>query len=196
MTRHVAAFQSQHPGVHLDLNVTNTYVDFSTMEADITVRPAQTLAPDLAGEKACELLLHVYGTPRYLEQNRGTGYGAHKWLGVAPPISATMVGEWQERNLPDSAIVLKSNSFLGLRDVAETGLGLALLPCCLGDPSPSLIRAEIFPEAMETSIWVATHKDMIGSAKVHSIISWFAAAIGEDSDLFEGRREEPDQTPP
>lgn len=131
--------------------------------------------------------LRIYATPDYLERNRGAGHGAHKWLGVAPPIALTPVGAWQRETLPEGNIVLKSNSFVGLRDVAETGLGLALLPCCLGDPSPRLIRAEAFPDSLKTAIWVATHKDMIGSAKVQSILAWFTEALREDADLFEGR---------
>ena len=157
------------------------------MDADITIRPAPALPRELIGERACDLLMRVYATPQYLKQNRDSHYEGHKWLGVAAPISSTMVGDWQRQNLPESAIILRSSSFVGLRDVAETGLGMALLPCHMGDPSPHLVRADAFPETLATAIWVATHKDMIGSARVQSILSWFVAAIRKDADLFEGR---------
>jgi len=187
LIRHVAAFQQQNPGVVVELNVNNSYVNFTRMDADITVRPALRLTDDLAGEKICDLAMRVYATTAYLAENKSTGYGAHKWLGVGQPISSTMVGEWQKLNLPDENIVLKASTFVGLRDVAATGLGLALLPCCLGDPSPHLVRAEIFPEEMKTSVWVATHRDMSGSARVQSILTWFAEAVRKDADLYEGR---------
>jgi DNA-binding transcriptional LysR family regulator len=187
LPHHVASFQAHYPDVVVELNVSNSYVDFSNLEADIAIRPAPSLSEELAGERACELVLRVYATPDYLERNLGSAYDAHNWLGVAPPIAATEVGVWQRENLPAANIVLKSNSFVGLRDVAETGLGLALLPCCLGDRSPRLIRAGAFPDTLTTSIWVATHKDMIGSAKVQSILAWFTQAIRQDADLFEGR---------
>jgi len=188
LTGYVASFQAQHPGVIAELNITNSYVDFANMEADITVRPAATLSEDLAGEHACDLMLHVYATPTYLAQNPGGSYDSHKWLGVAPPITSTTVGEWQRRNLPDANIVLRSNSFVGLRDAAESGLGLSMMPCFMGDPSPHLVRAEAFPESLFASLWVATHKDMAGSARVQSILAWFVEAIRADADLFEGRR--------
>ncbi|MDA1100781.1 MAG: LysR family transcriptional regulator [Proteobacteria bacterium] len=187
LNRYAASFQAQHPGAVVELNITNSYVNFSQRDADVAVRPASELPRELAGERACELLLRVYATPQYLAQNRGSHYDGVKWLGVAPPLTATMVGDWQRQNLSESSIVLRSNSFVGLRDVAEAGLGMALLPCCLGDPSPHLIRADAFPETLVTSIWVATHKDMFGSAKVRSILAWFADAIRNEADLFEGR---------
>jgi len=187
LSHYAASFQAQHPGAVVELNITNNYLNFSNMDADITVRPAHTLSQELVGERACELLMHVYATRHYLNENRGGDYDGHKWLGVAPPIASTMVGEWQRQNLSEATIVLRSNSFVGLRDAAETGLGMALLPCFMGDPSPHLVRAEAFPESLATSIWVATHKDMIGSAKVQSILLWFVEAIRNDADLFEGR---------
>jgi DNA-binding transcriptional LysR family regulator len=132
-------------------------------------------------------MLRVYAAPRYLEQNHAESYGAHRWLGVAPPLTTTMVGDWQKENLPDANIVLRSNSFVGLRDAAETGLGLAMLPCCIGDPSPHLLRAEAFPDTLTAAIWIVTHVEMTASAKVQSIVTWFVQAIREDTDLFEGR---------
>jgi len=185
--KHVAHFQQQHPGVIVELNTTNSYVDFSRLEADITVRPTLTLPPEMEGERACEIVLKVYGTPEYLGQNTGTSYAAHKWLGVGPPISTTLVGDWQRQHVPDAAIILKSNSFADLGSVAATGLGLAMLPCCIGDPSPDLVRAENFPDSLTSWIWVATHRDMSGSAKVQSILRYFASAIRGDADLFAGR---------
>jgi DNA-binding transcriptional LysR family regulator len=187
LLHHVAAFQSRHPGVLVELNITNNYVNFSRLDADITVRPAPSLPGELAGERACDLAMRIYATPHYLEGNQVGDRRAHRWLGVASPILSTAVGDWQRQNLPESSIVLRSNSFVGLRDVAETGLGLALLPCCLGDRSPHLVRAEVFPDSLTTSIWVATHRDMIGSTKARSILTWFAEAIRKDADLFEGR---------
>ena len=187
LVQHVANFQQEHPGVVVELNVNNSYVNFTRMDADITVRPVPQLPDDMSGERVCDLQMHVYGTRRYLAENPGNSFSAHKWLGVAPPISSSLVGTWQEANLPAQSIVLKSSSFVSLRDVAESGLGLALLPCCLGDPSPHLERAKNFPEGMTTSVWVATHKDMEGSSRVQSILNWFVDAVRQDTDLYEGK---------
>jgi DNA-binding transcriptional LysR family regulator len=187
LMRHVSDFQQQHPGVVVELNVNNSYVNFSRMDADITIRPAPKLPDDLTGLRACDLVMHVYATPSYLRDNTVAEFAAHRWLGVAPPITSSMVGEWQERNLPSNNIILKSSSFVGLRDAAETGLGMVLLPCCLGDRSPHLVRADGFPDPLRTSVWVATHKDMKGSGRVQSIIDWFAEAVRQDTNLYEGQ---------
>ena len=187
LINHISAFQRQHPGVFVELNVNNSFVNFERMDADITIRPAPDLPDDLAGDRVCNLLMKIYATPDYLKENPATDYAAHKWLGVSPPISASLVGQWQDRHLPTENIVLKSSSFVGLRDITATGLGLALLPCCLGDPAAELVRADNLPGEMTTGLWVATHRDMAGSSRVRSIMAWFVEALRQDADLYEGR---------
>ncbi len=191
LTRHLAAFREQHPGAVVQLNLTNLHVDFSRLEADITIRPAQTLPPELDGEIACDMAMRIYASPDYLERNRGTGFGAHTWLGVSEPIASSFVGAWQRRNIPASAVAMEASSFLGLAHAAELGLGLAMLPCCVGDLSAHLTRADQFDEVLVTPVWVATHRDLSASVKVQSILAWFTDAIREDADLFEGRRAKP-----
>jgi len=183
----VASFQLQHPKLAVEFNISNAYLSLANRDADITIRPAQKLSQGLVGERVCDLSMRVYATKEYLEQNSGKDYKDHKWLGVGPPLSSTMVGEWQRQNLPENTIVIKSSSFVGLRDMAETSLGMALLPCSLGDPSPRLQRVGSFPDELTTGIWVATHMELAGSAIAHLTTGWFLRSLRDNADIFEGR---------
>ena len=187
LARHLAAFRVQNPGAVVQLNMTNLHVDFTKLEADITIRPALALPPELDGETVCDMVMRIYASPAYLDNHHGTGFGAHKWLGVAPPITFSVVGEWQRRHIPPAAVVMEASSFVGLRHAAEEGMGMALLPCCVGDLAPGLVRVKGFEESVVTHIWVATHKDLVDSAKVQSIMAWFSDAVRQDADLHEGR---------
>ena len=187
VAQYVADFQSQHPKLAVEFNISNEFVNLANRDADITIRPAQNLSQGLVGERACNLLMRVYATREYLEQNPGQAYKDHKWLGVGPPISLTMVGEWQRKNLPENSIAIKSSSFVGLRDMAETGLGMSLLPCFMGDPSPELFRVDRFLDELTTGLWVATHKELVGSTMTQLVIDWFLRSLRDSADIFEGR---------
>jgi len=187
LARHLAAFRAENPGAVVQLNMTNLHVDFSKLEADITIRPALALPTELEGEKACDMVMRIYAAPAYLERHHGTGFGAHKWLGVTAPISSSVVGDWQRRHIPHAAVVMEASSFIGLSHAAAEGMGMALLPCCVGDLAPGLVRVKGFEESVVTTIWVATHKDLAESAKVQSIMAWFVDAVRQDADLHEGR---------
>jgi DNA-binding transcriptional LysR family regulator len=189
LARHLAAFREQNPGAIVQLNMTNLHVDFTRLEADITIRPALALPPELVGEKACDMVMRIYASPAYLDSHRDTSFAAHKWLGVGPPITSSVVGAWQQRHISPAAMVMEASSFVGLRHAAEADMGLALLPCCVGDLAPGLVRARGFEDSgVVTHVWVATHKDLVESEKVQSILAWFTDAIRQDSDLYEGHR--------
>jgi DNA-binding transcriptional LysR family regulator len=47
---------------------------------------------------------------------------------------------WLERHAPAGASALYCNSWRSQLAAARAGLGLAALPCFLGDPAPELLR--------------------------------------------------------
>lgn len=185
LMKHICRLQSEYPDIEIDLSSTNSRVNLAQLDADITIRPAVQLSDDLIGEAVCGLAFKVYGTPSYLRKNQSSDYGAHSWLGISELLSRSPVGAWQNATIPDS-IVFRADSFLTLRDAAECGLGLSLMPCFVGDLSDILIPARQFPVSLDTAVWVAAHKDMADSPRMRSLLSWFTEAIGEDEQLLDG----------
>ena len=76
---------------------------------------------------------------------------------------------------------------LGLKLAAEAGLGLAALPCYLGDTSPHLVCVHAPIKAMETALWVLTHDDLRHTARVHAFTEFAANAFARHRPLLEGK---------
>lgn len=191
LMRHICRLQEEHPRIEVDLSSTNNRLDLARLDADITIRPAVELSEDLVGKAVCGLAFKVYGAPSYLQSNRAPEHAAHSWLGISDLLSRSPVGAWQEATISDS-IVFRADSFLTLRNAAEAGLGLALLPCFVGDLSDILLPVSQFPVSLNTSVWVATHKDMAGSPRMHSLMNWFAEALLDDAPLLNGQLSRPE----
>ena len=66
----------------------------------------------------------------------------------------------------------------GDRDVAEVDARMARV----GEPAPDFASA----------IWVLTHPELRGSARVMAFTRFVRALVARDRDLFEGRRPQPD----
>jgi len=60
---------------------------------------------------------------------------------------------------------------------AEAGIGLALLPCLLGDVSPVLTRLPVDTRDLTTGLWALAHPDLVRSARVHAFIEHFSEAL-------------------
>ena len=71
---------------------------------------------------------------------------------------------------------------------ARAGIGLAVLPCYLGDPEPGLARA--LPggpvPALARELWIVTHQDLRRTARVRAFFDAVTEGIGADRMLIEG----------
>ena len=78
--------------------------------------------------------------------------------------------------VPESAVTLRADSLFALMRTAQAGLGLAALPCYLGDGA-GLVRLQGPIAAMDTSLWLLTHDDLRRTARVRAFMDFAAAAF-------------------
>ena len=89
---------------------------------------------------------------------------------------------------PAESVVYRTNSPVNQLVAARAGIGLAVLPCYLGDPEPGLARA--LPRgpvpALTRELWIVTHQDLRRTARVRAFFDAVAEGIGADRALVEG----------
>jgi len=170
----LAELSGRGPGV--ELLTSNGHLDFSRLHADITVRPAERLPDDLAGERAGSLGFAVYGVA-----------GAEGWLGLKGRIAGSVAGAWMNDTADPARIVASSDSFPTLMRFAEAGLGRAILPCVLGDASATLRRDPSGPEGLSVPIWVASHTDLADAPRLKSMRAAIAAGLDRRGTALAGR---------
>lgn len=88
--------------------------------------------------------------------------------------------------LPDVEIAARADSFVTIRALAEAGLGVAPLPCYLGDMSPGLQRLSAPIAAMQSGLWILTHEDMRRSARIRTFMEFVGTALGKQRHAIEG----------
>jgi DNA-binding transcriptional LysR family regulator len=81
------------------------------------------------------------------------------------------------------------------RSAAVAGVGLALLPCALGDRHPELVRVEPVQPIAAQEIWLLTHPDLRAAARVSALMSFLAEAFERNKDLLMGVRSWDKTTP-
>ncbi len=71
---------------------------------------------------------------------------------------------------------------------AKAGLGIAMLPCFMCDPEPTLVRVvrELAKPAFD--VWVLTHPDLRDTARIRSFMRHTADAFDAKRDLLLGLR--------
>lgn len=136
------------PDAPVEVMVDNAHVDFSRMQAQLTVRPAAQLPPELDGLPAGRITFAVYGVSEDPDL---------PWLGLTGPLARTVAAEWVRERPP--GISAFGDSFLALAAMASEGTGRTILPDYVGQAFRGLICLQRPPDLPTVPIWVGAHVD-------------------------------------
>jgi LysR substrate binding domain len=133
----------------------------------------------------------VYGARAYFDAKRLAAsvkeLARHPLIGWDEAVGRFGAADWFERTAPADAFVYRTASLVNQLLAAKAGIGLAALPCYLGDPEPELIRALPNPLAELTAeLWIVTHADLKNTARVRAFFDVVVGRLANQRDLFEG----------
>jgi DNA-binding transcriptional LysR family regulator len=127
----------------------------------------------------------AYASPTYLEVHDVKQSTGLSWIGWGDEDSfPTWVRESAFPNIPTKG---RYPNALVQVAAARAGLGIAMLPCFLGDTDPGLVRVLPRLERQTYAVWVLTHPDLRNTARIRSFTRFLADAFAAQSDLLEGR---------
>jgi DNA-binding transcriptional LysR family regulator len=188
---HLRAFQTAYPAIELELFTGNAFFDLSKREADVALRPRRHPGDAMVGRRLAEIAVALYGGRDYLAA-RGRPPSVAALDGHAVIIGDASLGHlpatrWLAERTPAGATMLRCNSWLSQFAAARAGLGLAALPCFLGDPAPELIRVLPPEPALAGELWLVTHPDLRRTARVRAFMETLARGLRRERALLEGR---------
>jgi DNA-binding transcriptional LysR family regulator len=189
---HLAALRRAHPGIVVEVTVDNRVLSLTRREADVALRPMRPKEGDLWGRKLADVAWTVYGAPAYLERHGALAapadLKAHAVIGWDELASGINAAEWLAAVVPPAAVVYRTNSLVNQCTAAKEGIGLAVLPCYLGDPDSALVRAwgKPLPE-LTRELWIVTHADLKRTARVRAFFDVVGEGLAGERALFEGR---------
>jgi DNA-binding transcriptional LysR family regulator len=191
LTRHMAAFRAAYPGVTVELAIDNRVLSLSRREADVALRPMRPKEGDLWGRKLADVAWTVYGSVAYCAARppptSPDELAAHALIGWEEGASGIKAADWLVAIAPSSAIVYRTSSLVNQLVAARAGMGLAVLPCYLGDPEPQLRRALPRPvPELARELWIVTHTDLKATARVRAFFEVVGDGIAADKALIEG----------
>lgn len=178
LTPALPEFRSQYPDVIVELVLTDAHLDLQAGEADIAIRGAAAL-PDsnLVARKVSEVLFAPYcsfdyarkhGLPTIETLGRHHVIGPEGHLVNVPGMAALMA------RARDADISYRCNSMINLTLAVQSGVGVGLLPCPVGDSDPDLIMVYPPDEDTRAGTWVVTRPEMKNVPRVRAFIDFIA----------------------
>ena len=176
------AFQQIYPRIDLQLLTTTGLIDLAAREADIAVRLTDKPPEYLVGRQVLPLRHGIYASPKYLSRADHPAKVVLFRDGKKRP-------EWVVEHFPDAETALQLDDVSTMVGAVRNHMGLARLPCYIGDLEPGVRRLELRLTPSTWGVWVLSHVDLRSTARVRVCRDFLfetleqhrALILGEDS---------------
>ncbi|MFO7563897.1 MAG: LysR family transcriptional regulator [Enhygromyxa sp.] len=179
----VAEIRARHPGIEIELVVSNHTSDLLRREADIAIRNYRPTDGDLVARKLGDSAAYLYASPAYLEQ-------------IGNPITleqlsarAELIGFEDKQRLLEllerwglaldrGNVQISTDNHLVQWELAKQGLGMCIMMKEVGDAEPRVRR--ILPELpapVRFPTWLTSHRELETSRRIRVVFDLLAAAL-------------------
>jgi DNA-binding transcriptional LysR family regulator len=171
---HLARFCTRHPGITVDLLPMPRNINLSKREADASVTIERPSADSFVTSRLTDYRLLPYAMPDYLDRHppikspedllRG-----HRWIDYVDDLIFTEQQFSLQKWLPGVRPFLRSTSVIAQFQAVRSGLGLAVLPCFLGDTAPELVP--VLPREIDLTrtFWMVAPRERRELARVRAL---------------------------
>lgn len=181
------ALRSEHPEIIIELTISNSFFTLTKRDADIAVRPAAAAPDNLVGRRIATLSAALYAAPGRVSGNPGlSALVEQDWLAFDESLQHLASAKWLASHVHERHIVYRASSLLALKMAACAGMGLAALPCYLGDSDPDLERVHPPLKELDVSLWLLTHPDLKRVARIRTVLDFLARELTRHRGLIAG----------
>lgn len=171
-------FIAQYPCIDLELSTGLELADLNARDADIALRITASPPEQLIGRKVLPLNLGIYASRDYLRRCQAPEIVLYRRYRSVP--------DWAKYPFPSLRMALRVDSVVALHQSVREGLGIARLPCFLGDADPTLLRLDVESPTTTFGIWVLHHPDLRATARVRACRDFLYETLEENRTLILG----------
>ena len=168
----VPALRRTHPGLSVEVNGSYLRADLAKGDADIALRMMRPEEPDLVARRAFECAWCVYASASYLllrgQPATADELAHHDLLLYAEVLHSAPPTRWLESYKDSAPMASRFDSLETVREAAQAGAGIAVLPAFTADPAPDLRR--VFPGSVAANTgWVVYHESVRNVSRVRVV---------------------------
>lgn len=181
----LAEFHTAYPQIELEVLTTYEVIDLARRDADIAIRFVHEPEPWLVGRRLPEFAKAAYATKGYIQTHTFNGESASaRWIGWRGDGAQP---DWiAETDFPDCHAFWQVNDPITQQEAARAELGMALLPCWIGDRDSDLIRVPPGRVVHINQPWILTHPDLRTSARVRAMAAFISKALDKLAPILRG----------
>ncbi|MGR8946757.1 MAG: LysR family transcriptional regulator [Gammaproteobacteria bacterium] len=183
-----ASFQKIYPKISLEIRTSYEVFDLSRREADVAIRMLsnQSSPPDyLIGRKLAAIHQAGFAHREYLKgRDPSNPDSGMNWLGWEDNTRLLdIIGRANYPTLPISGVY---PNVLTQLSACQHQMGIALLPCLIGDADPNLVRVPPGTSLSTYDVWLLSHPDLRDTARIRVFREFISERTMEKSKVLAG----------
>ena len=180
-------FHTRHPGIKVELLMTERLVDLSKGEADVAIRGGKAKEDALIGKRVADVPWAIYASRSYVERygrpTKSQDIDGHSIIEFIGEIAELPAARWIQCKAPQARISGQASNVPSILLAVKSGVGLAPLPAPLGDLDEDLIRVIGPIQELNYPTYLLTHRDL---RKVPRIAAFFEYCLSELRPIMTG----------
>lgn len=179
------AFSKKYPDIQLQLFATNEVLDLAYGDSDIALRITDDPPPNLVADRLATVAYEIYGSDELRQQLQEAKHAvpAVTWIGDGKSIPP-----WISNNSANIQVKYRVSNVETMLEFARQGIGIAQLPCVVGDTEPNVRRIPDMVAQSGSGLWILSHVDLRLTARVRIFRDFMRTAFEPLVPLIEGDR--------
>jgi DNA-binding transcriptional LysR family regulator len=177
----LAAFRQRHPGIVIELSLSNQAEDLLRRDADIAIRMVRPTQEALVARHIGKIALGIFAHRQYLAAHgrpkKLADLSAHAMIGFDH--ETAYIRSMRPAGLPYSRenFALRTDNDLAALAAIRAGYGIGICQVGLARRDPALVH--LLPESFALSMdtWVVMHEDLRRSVRVRTLYDHLCSAL-------------------
>ncbi|MCY3839387.1 MAG: LysR family transcriptional regulator [Gammaproteobacteria bacterium] len=168
-------FERANPSIDVEIRSISTDTDLDCLDVDCAVAVTDHPPNHLIGRLLGRLTAAAYASAAYLDQHDPAG-APEACAGIRLTSLGKRGCDLMEQLLPDVPVRTRCDDVGCMLHALRAGMGIAALPCMLGDSEPSLARVGAGRIEL-AGVWLLAHPDTRSVVRIEAARSALATAI-------------------
>lgn len=168
----------RHPRVTVELLTDSRLLSLARREADLVARIVPIDEPDIIQRRLMHVSYALYTSVS--DPHESTGENETRLVTMDAGFSEMPDAQWLRRAFPRGRIAFRSNSRHVQAAACADGVGLAVLPCLLGDAHPGLRRVERPSTPPGRDVWLGYHRDLRRLPRLRALLELLVERVNSE----------------
>ncbi|RED54158.1 LysR family transcriptional regulator [Aestuariispira insulae] len=179
LTRFLHDMLAELPGIEIELEAKNDFVNMARREADIALRTEMPQSGDLRVKHAYSVEIGIFGSPEYVaahpEARSEERFTKCEWVALQRDVSARSV-DWLTRKMDGRRPRIRCATAAHVHSAAEHGAGLCMGTIAYLKDNPRLELVSPPVSELRYDYWLVSHAELLNRQKrVRAVWDWLDA---------------------